>query len=822
MRLVKKIIFRNKETYDKLYQGAELLFKVNKVVWKGLTFTAIEPSTIKYTKSSVTTAQYSYDAVNWVTADGVTLSLNTGDKVYFKGNITGDQDYNNIYAYFTMTGKVEASGSLMSMQSGNPLDISLKYNSEFVRLFENCKSLVKAPDLPATTLTERCYMNLFVGCGLTEPTALPATTLAVRCYQNLFNGCKSLVYGPELPATKMVDNCYANLFLNCSSLTKAPELPSTTLAEGCYQGMFYTCTSLTTAPELPATTLVTDCYKNMFGNCSNLNYIKALFTTTPGSSYTTNWVKGVASTGTFVKNSEATWNVTGINGVPTGWTIQSEVVWEGLTFTALEPSTIQYIPSSVSTAQCSFNKVNWFSADNETLELNKGEKVYFKGNITGNQGESNYARFTITGNVAASGSIMSMQAGDPYDKTLNYNYEFYRLLYNCTSLVTAPELPATTLKSSCYDGLFYNCTSIVNAPDLPATTLTDFCYRTMFKGCTSLITAPDLPVNIIKTGCYISMFNGCTSIKTAPNVLPATTLENFCYSYMFSGCTNLVKAPVLPATKLRADCYKGMFEGCSKLNYIKCYAKEYNSNWFTDWVKDVAHTGDFYCYDSSIFPTGGSGIPTGWTVHIEVEHKEYDALYVSGHYNFKIPKGDGTYYVIDTKNDCEADVITNKLFTSINSTIIGSGSVGDQYEWELFFNNDKLYLDLSYKNNRRLYWRFNSLRADTLYTIGGSNGNYLGTDRALYVNGSKKVSSTTKSTYNNTSDLINIGENIYDFYVGNIKIYENTGLVYNIVPIMYNGNIAFYDKVNKRFMEIKSTPPSEYVKTRATGEKVII
>ena len=96
MKYVKKIIFRNSETYDRLYQGAELLFEVNKVVWEGLTFTAIEPSTIKYTKSSVTTAQYSYDAINWQTADGVTLNLNTGDKVYFKGNITGiqsDSDY---------------------------------------------------------------------------------------------------------------------------------------------------------------------------------------------------------------------------------------------------------------------------------------------------------------------------------------------------------------------------------------------------------------------------------------------------------------------------------------------------------------------------------------------------------------------------------------------------------------------------------------------------------------------------------------------------------------------------------------------------------
>jgi hypothetical protein len=34
------------------------------------------------------------------------------------------------------------------------------------------------------------------------------------------------------------------------------------------------------------------------------------------------WVDGVASSGTFVKNSEATWYVTGDNGIPEGWTIE--------------------------------------------------------------------------------------------------------------------------------------------------------------------------------------------------------------------------------------------------------------------------------------------------------------------------------------------------------------------------------------------------------------------------------------------------------------------------------------------------------------------
>ena len=82
MKYVKKIIFRNKETYNRLYQGSELLFEVQKEVeWKGLTFEALEQSTIKYVPSTVSTAQYSYDAVNWETADNVTLNLKTGDKV---------------------------------------------------------------------------------------------------------------------------------------------------------------------------------------------------------------------------------------------------------------------------------------------------------------------------------------------------------------------------------------------------------------------------------------------------------------------------------------------------------------------------------------------------------------------------------------------------------------------------------------------------------------------------------------------------------------------------------------------------------------------
>ena len=139
----------------------------------------------------------------------------------------------------------------------------------------------------------------------------------------MFEGCTSLTTAPELPATELAAYCYLSMFRDCTSLVNAPVLPATTLKNRCYGEMFRGCTSLVNAPVLPATTLGAYCYVSMFRDCSNLSYIKAMFTTTPNDTYTGNWVSGVSSTGTFVKNSAATWDVTGVNGIPTGWTVET-------------------------------------------------------------------------------------------------------------------------------------------------------------------------------------------------------------------------------------------------------------------------------------------------------------------------------------------------------------------------------------------------------------------------------------------------------------------------------------------------------------------
>ena len=224
----------------------------------------------------------------------------------------------------------------------------------YASMFEGCTSITTAPELPATTLANNCYSNMFKNCtsltkaptsigvsstiiadfccylmfesctSITTAPELPATTLANDCYGNMFEGCTSITTAPELPATTLANGCYSNMFKNCKSLTTAPELPATTLANNCYRDMFNSCTSLTTAPELTATTLAYSCYARMFYGCTSLSTITCLAIDISASYCTENWVNGVADIGTFKKHSNMSSWTTGVNGIPSGWAVESE------------------------------------------------------------------------------------------------------------------------------------------------------------------------------------------------------------------------------------------------------------------------------------------------------------------------------------------------------------------------------------------------------------------------------------------------------------------------------------------------------------------
>ena len=90
--------------------------------------------------------------------------------------------------------------------------------------------------------------------------------------------------------------------------------------------MFGGCTSLVKAPTLPATTLADSCYGDMFYGCTKLSYIKCLATDISATNCTSDWVSGVASSGTFVKATSMTSWGTGTSGIPSGWTIETATV----------------------------------------------------------------------------------------------------------------------------------------------------------------------------------------------------------------------------------------------------------------------------------------------------------------------------------------------------------------------------------------------------------------------------------------------------------------------------------------------------------------
>ena len=243
-----------------------------------LTFVALEDGTFQFTKAGLSYSTDNGDTWTALNANTATPTVNTGNKIMFKGEmIPATTSGNQGIGTFSATGTFNASGNIMSLLYGDNFiaqtDLTGK-NYAFYGLFQLNDGLIDASNL-----------------------ILPATTLENYCYSYMFNGC--------------------------TSLTTAPELPATTLISGCYESMFQDCTSLTTAPELPATTLISGCYRSMFQGCSSLNYIKAMFTTKPTTTYTSNWVSGVSSAGTFVKNSAATWSVNGVYGIPKGWTVQT-------------------------------------------------------------------------------------------------------------------------------------------------------------------------------------------------------------------------------------------------------------------------------------------------------------------------------------------------------------------------------------------------------------------------------------------------------------------------------------------------------------------
>lgn len=133
-------------------------------------------------------------------------------------------------------------------------------------------------------------------------------------------------------------------------------------------------------------------------------------------------------------------------------------------------------PTDIS-IEYSYNGKTWTKYDTFGSQIalaNVGDKVYIRAmaeNATIGSSSSNYYYFGCYTNVAASGNIQSLLKAD-CSRTDAPAYCYYELFSSMTNRLTqAPELPATTINDYCYAGMFRNCSSLTSAPTLPAMTL---------------------------------------------------------------------------------------------------------------------------------------------------------------------------------------------------------------------------------------------------------------------------------------------------------------------------------------------------------------
>ena len=223
-------------------------------------------------------------------------------------------------------------GSILE-QSSTTITIDVKKGERLQLFGDNATYCVIDSDIKNTNIqcSSDCYIYGNIMSLIDSDGYDTATTLTGEfTFMKLFEGNKHIWNHTDkaltLPATTLAESCYSQMFYGCSSLTTAPELPAEIMTKGCYESMFESCGSLTAAPELPATTLAVGCYLNMFVGCGILNSVTCLATDISANICTLGWMDCVAGEGTFTKAATMeegqSWSE-GASGIPSGWRIKN-------------------------------------------------------------------------------------------------------------------------------------------------------------------------------------------------------------------------------------------------------------------------------------------------------------------------------------------------------------------------------------------------------------------------------------------------------------------------------------------------------------------
>ena len=187
-----------------------------------LTFEIISDGYINWVKARrsapTVTIEYRINEGEWVSVtntstSGYKFKVVAGDKVEFRGTNTryGGNYYNTFNG---STCQYNLYGNIMSMVNATDFENLTSFSNTYVfeSMFKNT-NVIDASSLllPATTLSNFCYVSMFLDCtSLTTAPALPATTLTTSCYNSIFYGCRNLNYIECLATDISASNCTLN------------------------------------------------------------------------------------------------------------------------------------------------------------------------------------------------------------------------------------------------------------------------------------------------------------------------------------------------------------------------------------------------------------------------------------------------------------------------------------------------------------------------------------------------------------------------------------------------------------------------------------
>ena len=142
--------------------------------------------------------------------------------------------------------------------------------------------------------------------------------------------------------------------------------------------------------------------------------------------------------------------------------------------TSNETKTVRTATTDV---EISYDKNNW-----ETMTRNVDYNVSPNSTIWLRKSTTAFNSRITTTCDSVGGNVMSLLYGSEFTGQTEFasltTTRAFSALFQNSALIDASKLllPATTLATRCYNSMFFGCTSLTTAPKLPATSMEERCY----------------------------------------------------------------------------------------------------------------------------------------------------------------------------------------------------------------------------------------------------------------------------------------------------------------------------------------------------------